>query len=117
MVNIIIKPVIDDDFYLIYNTTGDMPTQWGSRADIMQRFRWADEAAMRHTDLFGTSDLWNLGRRGWGAARLPIGNGLDPELYEDERYFVKRDQLRQLCESWHPITRRFRWTPTEDTAR
>src|SRR5699024_10501064 len=112
MVDIVIKPMIEDDFYLIYNTTGDMPTQWGSRADIMQRFWWADEEAMRHADLFGTSDLWNLSRRGWGAARLPIGNGLDPELYEDERHFVKRDELRQLCESWHPITRMFRWPPS-----
>lgn len=112
MVNIIIKPMTEDDFYLIYNTTGDMPHEWGSRADIMHKFSWADEAAMRHADLFGTSDIWNLGRRGWGAAVLMIGNGLDPELYEAERYFVRRDELRQLCESWDRDVQRFRWVPS-----
>lgn len=103
MVNIIIKPLIQDDFYLIYSTTSDMPKHWGARADLMQRFRWATEEAMTRADLFGTSDLYNLDRRGWAGGPLWIGNGLDsPEP------FVAREELRQLCESWDRTTRSFK---------
>jgi len=105
---IIIKPVAEDDFYLVYNTTSDMPTCWGTRVDLMHRVPWVTNQNLVLADELGTSDTYNLDRRGWAAPRLWIGNGLDDSVGS---HFVRRDDLRALCRSWNPRTQQFTWIP------
>ena len=95
----IIKPIREDDFYVEHSTVVDSPIYWGSRAEMERRGIGAER--LDHADLHGSSAKWGDPLAyGWEDKTIEIREGIEHSLREGDFGTVRREDLREFCESY-----------------
>lgn len=118
----IIKPVRDEDFYVVYSSVVDAPIQFGTRAQLEASYKHAAADRFARADERGTSNLdgWD----GWDEQTITVREGFRPGAYPPNAWCatVARTDLRRFCESvdsdgyWNPPEGLVTWEfiPEED---
>jgi len=111
----IIKPLRDDDFYVVYSSVVDAPIQFGTRAELEATYEFAAPVRFERADEHGTSSFhrWH----GWDDKVISVRGGFRPGAYPANAWCatVAREDLRALCESvdadgyWNPLDGLITW--------
>ncbi|MFC4128889.1 hypothetical protein [Nocardia rhizosphaerae] len=106
----IIKPVRDEDFYVVYSSIVDAPIGCGTRAELLATYEHAAADRLDRADETGTSS--KLGWYGWDEQSITVREGFRPDAYPANAWaaIVARTDLRKLCES---VDSSGRWNPPD----
>ncbi|WP_068059263.1 hypothetical protein [Nocardia xishanensis] len=104
----IIKPIRDEDFYVVYSSVVDAPIQCGTRAELEATYEHAAADRFARADEHGTSSMH--GWDGWDQQTITVREGFRPGAYPANAWCAKvaRADLRKFCESvdadgyWNP---------------
>ena len=104
----IIKPIRDEDFYVVYSSVVDAPIRCGTRAELEATYEHAGADRFARADETGSSS--KLGWDGWADQTITVREGFRPDAYPENSWgaAVARADLRKFCESvdadgyWNP---------------
>lgn len=116
----IIKPIRDEDFYVVYSSVVDAPIRCGSRAELEADYEHAKPDRFARADETGTSSL--LGWDGWDTQTFTVREGFRPGTCPPGAWCaeVARADLRRFCESvdadgyWDPPEGLITWEYFEE---
>lgn len=119
----IIKPVRDEDFYVVYSSVVDAPIQCGTRAELERTYDSAGADRFERADEHGTSSMhrWH----GWDEQVISVREGFRPGACPPNAWCanVARTDLRKFCESvdaqgyWNPPEGLVTWEFIEEDDR
>lgn len=98
----LIKPKPDEDFYVLYSSVVDSPTNWGTAAELLgDPSARVDQDRLDRTDKTGSSAKWcDPPEHGWQDETIAVREGIDdPTRPYGGWGYVKREDLREFCES------------------
>lgn len=95
MPSYVVKPVRDDDFYVIWSTIVDAPTAFGDRAEVAE-MRDVTEDRLQRADANGTS-AFDADIFGYADQEFLLHNVDFKGWRNDRAYFVPRTNLKELC--------------------
>jgi hypothetical protein len=118
----IIKPIRDEDFYVVYSSVVDAPIRCGTRAELEATYEHAAADRFARADEHGTSS--KLGWDGWDQQTITVREGFRPGAWPPNACWAKvaRVDLRQLCESvdadgyWNPPEGLITWEHFDEEA-
>lgn len=119
----IIKPVRDEDFYVVYSSVVDAPIRFGTRAELEATYEHAAPDRFARADEHGTSSPH--GWDGYDEQTITVREGFRPGARPANAWCatVARADLRQFCESvdadgyWNPPEGLITWDYIDEENR